>query len=280
MDATINAASREREEMALLAHHQQQQQFLHQAMLAQQKQLELHSQIPPVFLPHALHPPHPTAPQGFAPPPSHSVEHGQPMFNFPSPEEMAARHRIAAQMGIPEHFGMLPPGVMPPGIHPGFVMENMVHSTGRLEEHGGGGGVLPTPHFMPAAMANMELMAQQQQQQQAALAAASPGIPMTPENMMEFQRQIEIIMQQVQKDPSMLQHPHVQLMLQQHQRLVATAMMQEHMMNQHRMHELSIIQQHQEMQKQLMLGRPGHEDSHHQVRPGVRPGVIMQTSTK
>ena len=160
-------------------------------------------------------------------------------------------------------------------------MENMVHSGGRLEDHGGAGGVLPTPHFLPAAMANMELMAQHQQQQ-AALAAASPGIPMTPENLMEFQRQIEMIMQQAQKDPSVLQHPHVQIMLQQHQRLVAAAMMHEHMVNQHRMHELNMIQQQQqqELHKQLVLGRPGHEDSHHQVRPGVRPGVIMQTSTK
>ena len=47
------------------------------------------------------------------------------------------------------------------------------------------------------------------------------------------------------------------------------------------MHELSILQQQQqqqEMQKQLALGRPGHEDSHRQGQPGIRPGVIMQTS--
>ena len=254
MDAATAAASREREEMAIMQ-QQHQQQWLQAAMMsAQQNHLELQSQMPHVLLPHALHPHHPNAPQGFAPPPSHSVEHGQPMFNFPSPEEMAARQRMAAaqQMGLLEHFGMPPPGVLPPGFHPGLLMENVAHSAGRMEEHAGGGagggGMVPTAHFMPA-----ELVAQQQQAALVAAAAGgSPGIPMTPENVMEFQRQFEIMWQQVQKEPELLRHPQIQIMIQQRNRLVAMqqgAAMQEHYQ---RMHELSLLQQQQQQQQQEM----------------------------
>ena len=284
MDAATAAASREREEMALM--QQQHQQWLQAMMTAQQNHLELQSQMPHVLLPHGLHPHHPNAPQAFAPPPSHSVEHSQPMFNFPSPEEMAARQRLAAQqqMGLLEHFGMPPPGVLPPGFHPGIVMENMPHSSGRMEEHAGGGaggggaagGMVPTPHFMPA-----ELVAHQQQAALVAAAAGgSPGIPMTAENLMEFQRQFDMMLQQVQEKPELLRHPQIQMMFQQRNRLVAMqqgAAMQEHMLNYQRMQELSLLQQ-QEMHKQLALSRQGHEDSHRQGQPGIRPGVIMQTS--
>lgn len=283
MDAATAAASREREEMALMQQHQQ---WLQAMMTAQQNHLELQSQMPHVLLPHGLHPHHPNAPQAFAPPPSHSVEHSQPMFNFPSPEEMAARQRLAAQqqMGLLEHFGMPPPGVLPPGFHPGIVMENMAHSSGRMEEHAGGGaggggaagGMVPTPHFMPA-----ELVAHQQQAALVAAAAGgSPGIPMTAENLMEFQRQFDMMLQQVQEKPELLRHPQIQMMFQQRNRLVAMqqgAAMQEHMLNYQRMQELSLLQQ-QEMHKQLALSRQGHEDSHRQGQPGIRPGVIMQTS--
>ena len=123
------------------------------------------------------------------------------------------------------------------------------YSSGRMEEHAGGGaggggaagGMVPTPHFMPA-----ELVAHQQQAALVAAAAGgSPGIPMTAENLMEFQRQFDMMLQHVQEEPELLRHPQIQMMFQQRNRLVAMqqgAAMQEHMLNYQRM-QLSLLQQ-------------------------------------
>lgn len=255
MDA---AAAREQEQQQHMLQLWQHQQWLAMAQ-QQQKQLELYSQFP-----HMIPPPPNTSqphPVGFLPPPPHSVDQ-QMAFTFPNPEETAARQRMAAQMGLQEHFGGIIPAVMHPAFHP-VILENMSHMT-RPEEHSS----LPTPHLMP----NMELLAQHQQQQALAAAAAagmSPLFPPSAENVLEFQRQFEGMMQQVQKDPNLLQHPHVQLMLQQHQRLIAmqeqNAVMQNFMHL--RMQEMFVQQQH-ELQKQMVLGR-AHEDSLARNRPGV-----------
>ena len=268
---SLDAPAAHREQEAALWHHQQLQAMA--AAATQQKQLEeiqrSHAAAAAAQqqLPHMIHPasahPHP---HGFLQAQPHVVDHGQPsglVFNYPSPEEMATRQRL-------EQLGMLPPGV-PPGMHPGFIMENPL---ARLEEHG---GVLAAPHLMPTLPPNMqninmELLAQQQ----AAMASGmSPLIPTTPESIMEFQRHFDSMMLSVQKDPSLLQHPHVQLMIHQHQRLQGAAMhehfIQQMQMSYKTMQEI-MIQNHQEFQKQIALGRAGHEDTPR----GIRPGVIVQ----
>lgn len=307
----IALREQEQHQLALWQQHQQQQ-WLH-AVHQQQKQLQAQftPHLPP---PHANNPhpamagPHPTASHlPFAPAPSHAhpshsqsrpnphsveVSSSQPMaFNFPSPEEMMRHQHRLAQMGIPpEAIAM---GVLPPGIAPGVPLEHS-HLV-KLEEHhhqqqalaaamAAGGGV----HLVPSMPhVNMELLLQQQQQQAALAAAAqasgvSPLVAPTAENIMDFQRQLEAVMQQAQKDPQVLQNPHIQQMLAHHQRIMAVhqhqvqgaAMQEQFMQNyQQKMQEM-FLQQQQELHKHFAAGvRAPHEDGRGR---GDRPPVIVQ----
>lgn len=161
---------------------------------------------------------------------------------------------------------------------PTFLLESM-GPIPRPDEHGARGPI-PTPHFVPhlpnmPGAVNLELLAQHQ----AAAVGMSPSIlPPLPDNMMEFQRQIEAVMQQVQKDPSLINHPQVQYMMNQHQRLMAVAQAQAQaqaqeqslmmQLNYQRAQE-AMIQQHQQ---EMQMGRPADDG---QSR-GIRPGVIVQ----
>ncbi len=319
VDQATAAAIREQEQhqMALWQQHQQQQQqqWL-QAIHQQQKQMQ--EQLQSQFTPHVL-PPHsnPHAHPGtaghhsgashvpFAPahqshshsrPHPHSVDvpSSQPMaFNFPTPEEVLRQQRVA-QLGLPlEAFAV---GMFPQGVAPGMPLEHN-HIVKLEEQHhqhqlaaamAASGGV----HLVPGMPhISMELLQQhqqqQQQQQQAVLAAAqasgmSPLMAPTAENLIDFQRQFEVMMQQVQKDPQLLQHPHVQQMIQQqrilamhhHQQQLQGAAMHEQMIHNFQKAQEMMLQQ-QELQKHFVgNARPPHEDGH--GRGVGRPPVIVQ----
>ncbi len=306
VDSATVVALREHEQQQqqlALWQQQQQQQWL-QALHQQQKQLhELQSQFTPHIPPPHTNTPHPatTAPHPmpahlpFAPgvshahPPQHShsrphphsveASSSQPVaFNFPTPEEMM-RHRLA-QMGLPPEaitMGILPPGI--PLDHTHIAkLEEQHHQQQQQAALAAAMGM----HLVPGMPhVNMELLIQQQHQQQAALAAAqaasgmSPVIAPTAENILEFQRQFEAVMLQVQKEPQLLQVPYVQQMIQQ-QRLLAMHMQGAPMQEQNyqqRVQEM-LMQQH-EMQKHFAgVVRPAHEETH--GRGVGRPPVIVQ----
>lgn len=199
------------------------------------------------------------------------------------------------------------PGVLQPGgyhsgplsarLHPSLNMEALSHL--RPEEQA---TVLAqiqaqAPQFFQGMVSGPvmeQLLAQQQQQQQqqqvmAAAAAVAAGIgpggigpggigpggigpgivPTTPENLLEHQRQYEILIQSVQKNPALLQNMQVHLAIEQYQRFFEQVQLQ-------RMQEamLQTSQQH-ELHKNLLARLPGTSAEEVQPVRGIRPGVIV-----
>ena len=284
------ASNREREQ-------QQQQQLLHQQWLASMQQSQLSAAH--------LHPSHPhhtpvTGYPGGAPHHEQTQQTAsqQPMvFTFPTQEEMSIRQRLSAPAQLPitpEQLALLQQGL----IHPAMLgqVENLqaVMNANRLPEEQQHADASTPQFIVPGqipANANMEqlLMVLPQQQQQAVYAAAA-GLSPVDNPLVEFQRQFDIVMQQVQKDPSLMQHPQVQHLLQQRQ-LIAHQAQTLQMAGQDPHHINLVLQQtlirmqqeqlliqqahqQQEAQKQYMLVRSqGHvEGASNRSRPGVIVG--------
>ena len=279
------ASNREREH---------QQQLLHQQWMVQQ------SQLAAAHL-HASHPHHTpvTGYPGGAPhhEQTQQTTSQQPMvFTFPTQEEMSIRQRLSAPAqlpGTPEQLALLQQGIIHPAMFGQVENIQAVMNANRLQEEQQHTDA-STPQFIIPANANMEqllmVMPQQQQQQQAAFAAAvSAGLSPVDNPLVEFQRQFEGAMLQVQKDPSLMQHPQVQHLLQQRQ-LIAHQAQALQMAGQDPHHINLVLQQtliriqqeqlliqqahQQEAQKQYMLVRSqGHsEGTPNRSRPGVIVG--------
>ena len=149
-----------------------------------------------------------------------------------------------------------------------------------LASTGGGGAAMGThvvpmemlmaPGFLPETVAvNMEqLMAQQQQQQQQMVALALNNV----ESQQVELRRLDLIAQQVQKDPSLLQNTQCQLLLHQREQLFRHLQAQEQ-------HILVQQEMQKQQQQQFVLGRPpmGHMEEA-PAHPRSRPGVIVNQS--
>lgn len=279
----------------------EQQQLFHQQWLAmQQSQLSAAAHLHPS---HPHHTPVTGYPAG-APHHEQSQQASaqQPMvFTFPTHEEMSIRQRLSAPSqlppGTPEHLALLQQGVIHPAMFGQIETLQAAMNASRLqEEQQQQHPDVSTPQFIvpgpPVPInANMEqllmvLPQQQQQQQQAAFAAAvTGGLSPVDNPLAEFQRLFDTAMQQVQKDPSLMQHPQVQHLLQQraviyHQahQLQMTGQDPHHInlvlqqtLLRIQQEQLLIQQAHQqEAQKQYMLVRSqGHSEAPNRSRPGV-----------
>ena len=231
-------------------------------------------------------PPHSTHAHPLPPPQSleQSASHKPPQA-FIFPEEFNSRRWVEH---LASHGAVTPHGIHP-SVYP-HIMESpysqqqmappnsttprqlTAEEMATLTMQGPGGArlVQVPPEVLaagiPPELAVEQIVAHQQQQLMAALALGGPE----PQHMVEL-RQLETVAQQVMKDPSLLQNPHVQIMLQQREQLI--------LQNNMRMQEFMIQQEMQK--KQFVLGQPPtrHDDpsssssssssSHSRSRPGV-----------
>eukprot|EP00731_Ephydatia_muelleri_P015494 Em0008g1214a len=170
--------------------------------------------------------------------PTASVLDQQQHFSFPTPEEMARSQRLQWQ----EQQQM---------VHNAAFIPVAMERQSRPDDS--------VPHVVHP-IANMDALFQQQQQQQLALYGAA----ITSEAL-EVQRQYEAALQWIQKDPSLVQHQHIQQAILRYQQFQQQfAMMQ----------QLAMEQQQSRMLQEMQMGRPHpHEELH---TPRVRPGVIVQ----
>ncbi len=293
-------SNREREQLQ----QQQQQQQQHQQQLLQQQQqqqqqqqwLAIAAMQQQSQAPHA-HPSHPhftpvTAGYPVATPTSQVPHHeqSQPMvFTFPSQEELALRQRLACPVpSTPEqqhHLAtLMQHGVIhPSSLIPGQMEPNRLHE----EQHG---LATPQPQLVVPGVVTMEQYVALQQQQAALAAGLSP----IDNQSLEFQRYFESMVQQVQKDPSLLQHPQVHHLLangnalSQQIHLLQMAGHDQHQINLVHHQQMARIQQEQMMfqaqaqaaqheaaQKQkLILSRPPATVADSAPNRS-RPGVIM-----
>ena len=284
-------SNREREQM------QQQQQQQQQQLLQQQQQQWLAMaamQQSQTSHPHSSHPHFTPVTAGYpvATPTTqmHHHEQSQPMvFTFPSQEELALRQRLACPVpSTPEHLAALvQQGLLhPSSLIPGQLEQNRLHEE---QQHG---LATPQPQLVVPGVQGVVSMEQylaiQQQQQQAAIAA---GLSPIDSQTIEFQRYFDNIAQQVQKDPSLMQHPQVNHLLtngtnlQQHLRMLQMAGHDQHQINLLHRQQVTRILQEQMMfqahaaqaeaaQKQkLILSRPPAANENAPSRS--RPGVIM-----
>ena len=303
-------SSREREQQQQqqqqhqLLQHQQQQQWL--AMVAiQQAAAQAAAQGTPANP--QLHPSHAhftpvTAGYPVATPTTqvHHQEHSQqqaqqPMvFTFPTQDEIMRQRLGGGQLqGTPEqqqHYMaalMQQQGVYPTAMIAGQMEANRLHE----EQHGMS---TPQPQIVVPMEQYMLLQQQQQQQQlqqqQAAIAAGLSPID-SNQTFIEFQRYFENTMQQVQKDPNLLQLPQVQhllasrnAMMQQlhvlqaagHDQHQINSVLQQHLVRiqQDQMMFQAHAQQQEAAQKKFILGRPPTvlDSTPNRSRPGVIVG--------
>ena len=235
----------EQQEAILL--QQQQQQWL-QAM-QQKQQLEQMGAYTPLIS-HTGHI------QGYLPTAS-LEQHGQ-HFSFPTPEEvMRNQQRLQWQEQQLLHGALIPVA---------------------LERQGGGGGAGggggraddPVSHLVHP-VANMDALYQQQQQQLASL-----GLYGVTSEALDLHRQYEIALQWIQKDPSLIQHQHVQQVLlrfQQYQQQLA--LMQQLALQEQQQQSRMLQELMQQQQRDSGRPHPQHEELH---TPRVRPGVICNPS--
>ena len=284
------SSNRERE-------HQQQQLLQQQQWLAMLMQQQ--AQGTPVT---HLHPSHPHFtpvtvgyPGGTPPTQVHPEQPQQaPMvFTFPTQEDMSMRQRLASQIpGTPEQQHLA--AMIQQGVYPAALFANHLEANHRLHEEQQQQHGLATPQpqlVVPGMNITMDqYLLLQQQQHQAAMAAGLSPVDNQP--FMEFQRYFESMMQQVQKDPNLLQHPQVQhiisqrnLLLQQAQSL-HMAGQDQHQINMFLQQNLARIQQEQQMIQQVhaqqeaaqkqkfVLGRPPAVSDNNAPNRS-RPGVIV-----
>ena len=175
--------------------------------------------------------------------------------------------------------GMYPSGPLSARLHPPLTMEAISHL--RPEEQA---SVLAqvqaqAPQFfqgvVPGAVMEQLLAQQQQQQQQqqvmAAVAAAGIGPGVVPtESLMELQHQYDVLVQTVQKNPTLLQNMQVRATIEHYHRIYSEQVQLQ------RMHEamLHTSQQH-ELHKNLLARLPGASPEEGQPSRGIRPGVIV-----
>ena len=182
-------------------------------------------------------------------------------------------------------------GLYPAHIHPGHPLTIEAISHLRPEEQAAllahiqqqqqaQAGIPQFMHGIPPILME-QLIAQQQQQQQqqqavlAAAASAAGGLTATPnmvpptpaENVMEIQRNYELLMHSIQRNPIIAQSPQVKMAMEQYQRIL-----QEHHMQQQQQRLVEVISQQQqhELQKQLFLAR---------VPQGVQPTIVSEDSS-
>ena len=284
-----SSSNRERE------HQQQQQQLLQQqqqwlAMIMQQQ-----AQGTPVT---HLHPSHPHFtpvtvgyPGGTPPTQVHPEQPQQaPMvFTFPTQEDMSMRQRLASQIpGTPEQQHLA--AMIQQGAYPAALLANLEASHRLHEEQQQHGLATPQPQLVvPGMNVTMDQYVLLQQQHQAAMAAGLSPVDNQP--FMEFQRYFDGVMQQVQKDPNLLQHPQVQHLISQRNMLFQQAQslqmagQDQHQINLFLQQNLTRIQQEQQMIQQVhaqheavqkqkfVLGRPPAVSDNAPNRS--RPGVIV-----
>lgn len=187
---------------------------------------------------------------------------------------------------------------LPPVAHP-FTVETLSHlrpeeqaallaaqAAQQQQAHGA------MPQFLHGPILMDQLLAQQQQQQAALVVAASatggltatPSIaPPTPaENVAETQRNYELLLHSIHRNPIIAQSPQVKMTMEHYQRVLQ----EHHLQQQQRLaHEMLSQQQQHELQKQLLLARvppgaapppPMAPDEGSSSR-GIRTGVIVHT---
>ena len=289
----------QQQHMALWQQHHQQQQWLKQlAEQQQQHQQQLHQLIMP---PGSAHHPAPfpmpvVTSHGHAP---HSAEPVAFTFN---PEEVAAAMRpgggvatrVGLQPGSIEHLaaaGLIPSGqqIIQSTPIPFPLDSYQLAMSGRIQEEqaaaavaAGGAGLIPLIQAgVPISIEQQQLILAQQQQQVLAQVAALNNISLP--DLAEFLRQSEAIAMQVQKEPTLLQDPNLQLMLKRREVLMQQIQSVSIQLEQFQRMQQEVIlqhhhQQHQELlqkqqQQQFILTRPPlPEEVHSRNRPGVIVG--------
>ena len=202
---------------------------------------------PPPSVPHTHHPGTATGQQQ------------QPLiFQFPNMEEIARAQRH----GIPEGLSLMPNPQFPQLVATtpsGLPLEARPQDDQNM------------PNIQYATLhpgISLEMLQQQaflQQQQQ-------PVIGHLPENI-ELYQQVEAIVQQSQKNPTIMFHPQVRNILAQYQAA------QEMYVQQHHMQELMLHQMQQQQQEALKQQQKQQQPKYHQATgAAMRPGVIISNS--
>lgn len=183
------------------------------------------------------------------------------VFQFPSTEEMSQARGVApipAQIAIPD-------GAIPHHIHPSLLA--------------GAGGVIVEPRHpeevhqqhisIPVPSNFVEALSLQQQQQQLQLLAQQqqPTLMINQEQFAELQRQYLLAYQEVQKNPSAINHPNIQAVISHYQQVEPYI--------QHAVQQ----QQFQEMLMQQELMKQQHQQKF-ASQSTARPGVIINLQGK
>ena len=259
--APPHASEREKEMIWRMTALQQKQQI----ELAQAQNAAHH--VPPGI---HFHPP-PSVPHTH-PPGTTSTAQQQPLiFQFPNMEELARAQRHQLQEGL--------------AIMPTPQFQQLVATTP--------GGILPVetrvPHDEQANIKyatlhpgiSLELLQQQQQQallQQQQHQHQHQVIGHLSENL-ELQQQVEAIVQQSQKDPTIMFHPQARAILAQYQ-AAQDMYAQQHHMQELMMHQLQQQQQQEvlkQQHKQQQQQQQQQQSKYHQGS-AMRPGVIISHS--
>lgn len=228
-------------------------------------------------LPPGIHfhpPPQAGGPPGHVHPPGTAgipVSQQQPLiFQFPNLEEVARPHRHGG--GVPEGLTIVPAGPQFPQLITASGLP--IEAAARGED----GQPLQAPiqyALQPIDMVQQQLLLQHHQP-----AVVAGHLP----EPIELQQQVESIVQEYQKDPNVMMHPHVREILAQYH---ATQNNMYHIQQQQQqMQELIMLQQQEALKQQQQQQQQKQKYHHHQQQSSgntgasgsVRPGVIISNS--